>query len=302
MVIVSLFERLERASRWRTVPQRWHTPLLVLAGVVFLVGSVLAYRGLALDWQNVNVFLLLLVLVVGTPLTIALNAAELRVIAAIESVTLPWPTALRTVVLATAANMLPVPGAALVRTHTLVTHGVALAAAVRVILAAALGWVGVSAVLASVAAASFSPLFAVIFGGLGSIAVLISVRLLRTSGRRVWQLLTVELATTMLHAIRLWLVFLALAIAVDFREPIVLAAASPLAAAAGVFPSGLGLAEAFAAGMAVTVGLGAAAGFAATALMRVIGLVGTAVVALTLGVYRFDKDATMRPNDGEEQG
>jgi len=299
VVTVSLVERLQRASAWRNVPARWHTPLLVLSGVVFLVGSVLAYRGLAIDWQNVNVVLLLIVLVIGTPATIAINGAELRVIAAIEAITLPWMTALRTVVLATAANMLPLPGAAVVRTHTLVSHGVALAAAVRVILAAALCWVGVAAVLASIAAASFSGVFALALGVFGSAAVVVSAVTLHTSGRLFWQLIAVELVTTVLHAARLWLVFIALTITVDIREPLVLAAASPLAAAAGVFPSGLGLSEALAAGMAATIGLSAAAGFAATALMRVIGLAGTAVVALVLGLSKHDSDATARPNDSD---
>ncbi|MEX2532880.1 MAG: hypothetical protein WD360_02820 [Nitriliruptoraceae bacterium] len=298
---MSLFERLQRASAWRNVPQRWHTPLLVLSGTVFFVGSVLAYRGLDIDWQNVNVVLLLIVLLVGTPATIAMNGAELRVIAAIEAVTLPWMTALRTVVLATAANMLPLPGAAVVRTHTLVSHGVALAAAVRAILAAALCWVGVSAVLASAAAASFSGVFALALGVFGSAAVVIGAAVLRTNGQLFWQLIAVELVTTVLHAVRLWLVFIALTITVDIREPFVLAAASPLAAAAGVFPSGLGLSEAIAAGMAATIGLSAAAGFAATALMRVIGLAGTAVVALVLGANRHDSGEPARPNDSDGQ-
>lgn len=298
---VNLYERLQRVSRWRAMPQRWHTPMLVVAGGIFVVGSVAAYRGLVIEWQRVNVWLLLIVLVAGTPLTIGLNAAELRVIAAIEAVRLSWKQALQTVVLATAANLLPLPGAAMVRTHVLVSHGVAVSAAVRVILAAALSWVGISAVLAALAAMRFSMVFALLLGLVGVIAIVVGVLALRTSGRLLGQLMVVEFATTVLHAARLWLVFTALQISVDVREPVVLAAASPLAAAAGVFPSGLGLAEAFGAGMAVTVGLSAAAGFAGTALMRLIGLAGTAVVALVLGAFGRETDKTVHLNDGEEQ-
>ena len=301
MVTVGLSERLQRVTAWRSIPERWHPVLLALAAGIFLVGSVFAYRVLALDWQTINVSLLLVVLLVGTPATIAINAAELRVIATIGGATLSWLTALRTVVLATAANMLPVPGAAVVRTHALVGHGVALASAVRIILGAALAWVGVAAFVAGVAAVRFSPLFAVILLAGGSVGMLVSIVVLHTNIRLYAHLMVVELATTLLHAVRLWLVLLALTVTVGLREPLVLAAAAPLAATAGVFPSGLGLSEALAAGMAATIGLTAAAGFAATALMRVLGLFGTAVGAALLGSYRRDNRAAADQSDGDEQ-
>jgi hypothetical protein len=71
---------------------------------------------------------------------------------------------------------------------------------------------------------------------------------------------------TVVHGLRLWLVLLALGVEVSVRQGLALGAAAPLAAAAGVFPSGLGLAEALTAVIAPIVALPAAAGFAATAL------------------------------------
>ena len=301
MAPVSLFERLQRVGDWRNVPQRWQTPLLVLSGFVFLGGSVYAYQNLSLDWSNVNIMLLALVLFLGTPATIAVNAAELRAITAIGGSSMTWLTASRTVVIATAANMLPLPGAAVVRTHALVSHGVALTAAVRVILASALCWVGVAALVAGAAAAFRAGLFAALMAIFGSVILVASVAALRTTGRLLARLVWIELLTTLLHAARLWLVLVALTVSVDGGAALVLAAAAPLAATAGVFPSGLGLSEALAAGMAATIGLTAAAGFAATALMRVIGLAGTALVALVLGAPFRPSSAVLDQSDGDEQ-
>lgn len=291
---------LQRASAVRRIPERWQTPLLIVAGVVFVVGTVVAYQNLSVEWQHVNLWLLTVVLLAGTPATVAVNAAELRVITRAGGARMAWRAANRTVVMATAANMLPVPGAAVVRTHALLAHGVPLGTAIRVTVAAALSWVGVSAMLAACASLTLSAGVAGLLGVGGTVATVAGIVALRSTSTVAGQLLFVEAATTAIHALRLWLVLIALTVPVDLREPVVIAAAAPLAAAAGIFPSGLGLAEALSAGLAATIGFSAAAGFAATALMRVIGLAGTAVVAFVLGVKRSDTRVQGRPADRDE--
>lgn len=302
VVSVELAKRMQHWGRVRRVPERFHTPLLVLAGTIFLVGTVLAYRTLDVALSDMRLSFLLIVLVAGTPLTVFVNAAELRVIANAGHTTFSWLHATRTVVLATAANMLPIPGAAVVRTHALVANGVAMSVAVRLIMSAAIVWVGISAVVAGLAAATLLPGAALVFAFGGVVAVGVGVLAFASRPRLTVTLLGVELATSLVHAFRLWLVLLALGVDVDLREPIVLSAAAPLAAAAGVFPSGLGLAEGLSAAIAATIGLGAAIGFVATAVMRVVGLAGTAVVALLMGVFHGLTDRVVAPLDSDEHG
>jgi hypothetical protein len=286
-----LVRRLRRLTRWRTPPPRWRGLILLLAGAIFAVGIVLSFRGLDLELADIVWWPLVVLALLGTPLTILLNAAELRAMArSLDDTTmLSWPRAVRVVVVATAANILPLPGGALVRVHALGTAGAGVAKATAINLIAAVLWLGAAIALAGVAALTYVPLAGVLalVGGLAAVALgAAAVRAVasRWSTTAVAGLLGVEVATTLLHAAKLYLVFLALAVPAGLTEALVVGVAGPVSAAAGVFPSGLGLAELLSALLAPAVALPAAAGFGATAVVRLVGLVSTAPLALWLGV------------------
>jgi hypothetical protein len=286
-----LVRRLRRLTRWRTPPPRWRGLILLLAGAIFAVGIVLSFRGLDLELADIVWWPLVALALLGTPLTILLNAAELRAMARCldDTTMLSWPRAVRVVVVATAANILPLPGGALVRVHALGTAGAGVAKATAINLIAAVLWLGAAIALAGVAALTYVPLAGVLalVGGLAAVALgAAAVRAVasRWSTAAVAGLLGVEVATTLLHAAKLYLVFLALAVPAGLTEALVVGVAGPVSAAAGVFPSGLGLAELLSALLAPAVALPAAAGFGATAVVRLVGLVSTAPLALWLGV------------------
>jgi hypothetical protein len=286
-----LVRRLRRLTRWRTPPPRWRGLILLLAGAIFAVGIVLSFRGLDLELADIVWWPLVVLALLGTPLTILLNAAELRAMArSLDDTTmLSWPRAVRVVVVATAANILPLPGGALVRVHALGTAGAGVAKATAINLIAAVLWLGAAIALAGVAALTYVPLAGVLalVGGLAAVALgAAAVRAVasRWSTTAVAGLLGVEVATTLLHAAKLYLVFIALAVPAGLTEALVVGVAGPVSAAAGVFPSGLGLAELLSALLAPAVALPAAAGFGATAVVRLVGLVSTAPLALWLGV------------------
>jgi hypothetical protein len=285
-----LVRRLRRLSRWRTPPPRWRGLILLLAGAIFVVGIVLSFRGLDLDLADVVWWPLVVLALLGTPLTILLNAAELRAMARCldDTTMLSWARAVRVVVVATAANILPLPGGALVRVHALAAAGAGAAKATAVNLIAAVLWLGAAIALAGIAALTYVPVAGVLAVVGGVVAVALGAAAVRTVASRwsttaVAGLLGVEVATTLLHAAKLYLVFLALAVPAGLTEALVVGVAGPVSAAAGVFPSGLGLAELLSALLAPAVALPAAAGFGATAVVRLVGLVSTAPLALWLG-------------------
>jgi hypothetical protein len=282
---------LRRFTRWRTPPPRWRGLILLLAGAIFVVGIVLSFRGLDLTAADVVWWPIAVLAIVGTPLTILLYAAELRAMARCldDRAGLSWARSVRVVVIATAANILPLPGGALVRVQALSSGGAGLAKATAINLIAAVLWLGAAIALAGGAALAHVPLvgtLALVGGGLAIVVGIAAVRPVaaRWAPSSVAVLLGVEVATTLLHAAKLLLALVALGIAAGLSDALVLGVAGPLSAAAGIFPSGLGLAELLSALLAPVVALSAAAGFGATALVRLVGLVSTAPLALFLGV------------------
>jgi hypothetical protein len=275
----------------RSPSPRVRALLLGIALVAVAVGLTLAVRALDVHPDQLRWGPLLVAALVVSPLTIAANAAELRLAAAVVAPPgqgLPWGTAGRTVVAATFANLLPLPAGAILRVEAVRRVGVGVGAATGTNLVAAGLWVAAGMGIAGVAALASRPTAGALGIGLALLAAATGVVLARRVGTDRWArptlgLAGLELATALLHGARLWLVLEALGVAATLRQALVLGAAAPLAAAAGVFPSGLGLAEGLTALLAPVAALPAAAGFLATALGRVVGLAATAVLALVFG-------------------
>src|SRR3954467_4743731 len=89
--------------------------LLLAAAVVFFVVGFLGWRALPAQDRYLNVVAALVVMVVLAPPTTLLNGLEYVGVARLVGKHPPLPRALHIAVLGTAANLLPVPGAVLVR-------------------------------------------------------------------------------------------------------------------------------------------------------------------------------------------
>jgi hypothetical protein len=282
---------LRPLARLRSPSPRVRAVLLVVAIVAVTVGLIVAVRELDVRPADLRWGPLAAAALLVSPLTVALNAAELRWAAAIVAPpgrSLAWRPALRTVVIATAANLLPLPAGALVRVEAVTRTGATIGAATAVNVVAAGLWVSAGIGLAAGAVLGTRPTAGAIGLAVALTGVAVSTLLCAKVGRGAWRggllrLGAVELTTALLHAARLVLVLAAVGIEVTAVQGLVLGGAAPLAAAAGVFPSGIGLAEALTAVLAPAAGLPAAAGLLASTLGRVVGLTATVVIALALG-------------------
>lgn len=292
VVAPDLHPRLARISRLRSPSRRVRGVLLIVATIATAVAVWFAVDALEIRLGDLRPVPLLIAAVVITPLTILLNAAELRATALASGAHIGqvgWVRSIRTVVLATAANLLPVPAGAILRVQVLRSAGASMGAAAGVQLASAGVWIGISLALAGAALIATEPLAAI--AGLGAGALLVIAGLLgvrRTATARVGfaaaTLSGVEFAMAVLHAVRLWVVLLGLGVTATLSQALVIGTASPLAAAAGFFPGGVGLAELLSAVLAPLAGLAAAAGLLAVAIGRLLGLAVTVPVALGLGL------------------
>lgn len=260
-----------------------------IALVLFLVVSGLAWRQLPplrIEWGWLALTALM------APLTLLLNGLEYRMAGELLQHRIQAGEALRISVLASAANLLPLPGGVLVRSEALRRRGAELPGALRSNAAIGVVWVSTALLMAGgVQLFSGGPGLGSTMLVLGAFALGLAAVLARISIRwRPWigSVLLLEAVFVGVAALRLLLVFRGLGIPCTAAQAVVVTLAGALASAAGVFPGGLGLREVLAGGLAIVVRIPAAAGTAAAAVDRVIGL---AVLALAAAFVMVRKTA-----------
>ena len=306
------FERkfAERSGSPRT--RRW---LLAGALGLFVVISVVSFVSLP-DDVHWNAWAVLVLLLVTTPLTVAANAAEYRVMAAISRHRVGWLESGRLTLIAGAANLLPLPGGIMVRTQALRQAGTTYRRALAANAAAGVTWVAASCLAAGVLLlAEPAALAAVVALPTMGVAALAAVWLLlgradrASAGRHLRWLLLVEAATVVLSSVRIFVAFQVIGQTIRPVQAVALTASVIIAAAIGIFPAGLGLRELLSGVIGTAVGLTASEAIAATAVDRIVSLAGSAILAaVLLGTMRsstadrwqLDK-TSLRPLDGHEQ-
>lgn len=246
------------------------TAVAVFAATV--VWGITGYRsaGLTVNWP-----LLVGAVVLGTPVAIALNALELRLMARAVDAELSRPQALTASLYASAANSLPLPGSVLVRGWSLREAGVPLT---RIVGIQALA----GATFVAVAASATGPLIALASPAAGAVVAagglaLLGGLVIRGRGR-VARLAAVELAMVFSELVRISLVVVALGLDPSAPRAGGLVLAGVAAAAVGVFPAGLGLRELLAAAVGPAIALPSALAVTVSVSDRI----GTSAVLATL--------------------
>jgi uncharacterized membrane protein YbhN (UPF0104 family) len=231
--------------------------------------------------------------VIGVPVLIALNAVEYRVSARVLGIRVPMREAMPIAIYARAANLLPIPGAALVRMQALKREGSSYGRAASATMATALFWLGASLLVAGGFLVPYHLVLAtlLVFGGAaicvaGHVAVNAIVDRREDHPpagealRRSAVLLGVELLMVTVRGVRFWLVMIGFDIGGSFQGAMLLPVAGVLASAIGFFPSGLGVREVISGGLSRLVGDTAASGLLASGLDRLVSLPVMAVIAV----------------------
>lgn len=285
-LVARVFAARRHLTRRTPAQQR---ALLVVAGLVFVAAAAVALRNLPDDldphWLG-----LVLVGTAGPLLTVALNGAEFVVQGSLLGRRTPFAEAVRISVLATAANLLPLPGSAIVRTQALSGEGYRRAAGSTIVVAVA--WLGCTAGVAAVlygavgdAWAVTGALAAVAAGAIGGTWVFVRRAAPPAGTAPVFvRLLAVETATALVGAARFYLTIRVLGFDVTPGQAVALTLAGVVASATGIFPAGIGIREALAGAVSPLVGLSASVGVVAAAVDRVAGLVVLAVLTGILAV------------------
>jgi uncharacterized membrane protein YbhN (UPF0104 family) len=298
----ALIDRLLRAREGSQNP--W---LLIVAFSAFVAFTVLAVRSLPHIDKPVRWELIVVAALVGVPVVVGLNALEFRLMAHFAHHHPPMLEIVQITVLGSAANLLPVPGAMMVRLANLrkagvrVTHGLNLSAIIG------LAWLGTAGVLGGAVQLGSHTAFALTAMAIGSILLAVGALMLNRAldpGTRfagALELFAIECAFILTQAFRLFLVAAALRFDVSYAQSTTLVIAAVAAAAIGFLPSGLGAREGIAALLAPIVGFPAAVGLVITAVDRLISLIVLSVLAgiVTLATRRQRRERVLATSEGD---
>jgi hypothetical protein len=261
--------------------------LLLAAAVLFVVVSAVSFaslpHGLHIRWLLLPVIVLVL-----APLTVLNNAAEFRVMGGINGHRIGWGPATRLTILATAANLLPLPGGVAIRTQALRQRGSTYRNAFGANVAAMLTWIAMGSIaIAILMTASSRWLIALVLALVGACSLVAATAFLRPACRGSHMrylslLILVESSTVIVAGTRIFLAFRLIGLTATAAQAIALTAAAILAAAIGIFPGGLGIRELMAGVIGTAVSLPGSEAVAATASDRVAVQFSIALLTLML--------------------
>jgi len=288
---------------------RSHRILLAIALTMFTGGLIVAFLNLPELPASPNWELLFPVALIGAPLTLLCNVAEYQISGSLIGYRIPFVPAVRVSVVAAAANILPLPGSLLVRTQAIRGMGVRTAKALQTTAIVGLGFVATAACLAGVFLIMGSRLPLGAFVGTIGVALLtvtayatITLAGVRLGSVLIIRLVTIEAASVIVKALRLYLVLKALQLDVELGQAMALAVGGVIGTATGFFPGGLGIAEVLSAGISPLVGLPSALGLLATAVDRVIQLVVLAILTGIMALHQPKTTVDAPPSDPRPTG
>ena len=258
---------------------------LALAISWFSAGLVWALWALP-DTVDFVLWPLAVMLLAGVPLMTALNAAEFHLMSRVAGTHIGCSESLETTIYASAANMLPIPGAVIARIAALKMRGTTIRAssAITALFAGIWGavafcYVGIWFLVIGQEAsgAAFTTTGVCLLG----ICFLATIKL-RAQRSLLGQAVAIRFAATVLGIVRQMLAIWSLGVAINFGEASVFAISGFFGNAMSIVPAGLGLREFVVAAAAHLIALPAAVGFLSAVIIRIVDMVGLAALAAIL--------------------
>ena len=262
---------------WKRVGVRHRSIFLVGGAIVFVLG--LAWSVSALEISAAQLQWRYLPLAIGAvALGVVVNAAEQWFAAKALRIEYSFGRGMQVSCWATLANILPVPGALLVRSASFARAGVKAQDNALVLAAGAAVWIFLAAAMVLFAAMPTLPV-----AGLSAILVVAAVAVSIWLGIRfvpaaAAALLLTRIALLALTVIRLYAFIAWIGGGAAIRDAAVYAGASLVGQVVGIIPGGIGVVEAAGAGLALVIDGTPAEAFLALSLSRAFGLAAAGLV------------------------
>ncbi|MFZ9394856.1 MAG: hypothetical protein ACO25F_02195 [Erythrobacter sp.] len=251
---------------------RFRIPLLLLAIAIFVGGVAISVNELSLNPGQIRYGPLAALALIVAPLAIAYSAVNMTLMGKAIGVPIGFASGIRISVFAQVAELLPIPGGAIVRPAALMKGGGGGLQSTGIVLAFAFLWIAWAAAGGGLALWSHDQLGLVLLA-VGLLAILaISYWLWAKYG---WN---VALAANMLRVLgvlltvmRIVVAFWVLSLAIGWSDAFGFAFGVVLGSAASIVPAGLGIGESISALIAIPLKVEPAAAFLAVAISRLAG-------------------------------
>jgi hypothetical protein len=255
--------------------------ILMLAVAVFAFGLFIWVRDLGIGIEDIRWLPLALLMIVLVPCTIAYSAVNMMLMADAVRIPMRFVDGVRVSAYAQVAEILPLPGGAIVRTAALVNAGADIRRSGGLVLSFSLLWIGCAAGVGGMATArvGWAALVAACAGA--GLVSLVFVWIGRNFGYSValWAVGLRVLGVGLL-ALRIIYACAVIDFAIGFDRAIAFASAAIFGSAAAIVPAGLGVSESLSALLSVPLSVPPAVGFLAAAISRLAGFSVDMLVAL----------------------
>lgn len=271
-------------SNVRAVVERHRLPILIIAFALFLFGTVWSIHKLDLDLASIEFVPIVLVLLVLVPVGLLVSSWNLMVLARIVGTRITLYDAIAATAFGRVAEIMPVPGAALVRAGALLKSGAGVGGTLSVLAWSSIMALAMAGLLAGIAFFQHDLVAATILTGASIAGFLFSVFWVarRAPPSVLASLLLVRVAMLSLSVMRILACFAAVSITTSVSQALIFVVGVTLTTQAGIVPAGLGVGEAVSAALALLVGMSPAGAFLASALNRICGLLASGVISLAI--------------------
>ncbi|WP_333698472.1 lysylphosphatidylglycerol synthase domain-containing protein [Kordiimonas lacus] len=259
--------------------------LLTAAVALFCAGIYFSIQSQPNVLDNVDYAWAVVVILVLTPLNLVLSSFEFKASVALLKGRVEFVDAFKTTVVASAANILPIPGSVMVRLVKLKSLGVSYKEGSIVTIMQIAFWFSVTFFYGGLWLTFINDnwmSYAVTSVGLASLIASFILSAWRYNNSRIiYWMSFLRLLLIVSDAFALYVCFKALGIGVGFSETSVLSVSSFLGSTVSFVPGGLGIREFFAALIGEIINLNVASVYLAASLYRILGL----LVVLPVGLY-----------------
>jgi len=252
-----------------------------VAVLAFVCGIIWSAARINLDPTTVGVGPLLVLFLVMVPLTLAYSALNMMLLGTAANVDIGFGEGLRISAYAQAAEMLPLPGGAMVRTTALIRSGGPKVTSAGLVIAFAVLWIASGAIGGSLGLLGAHPSAPLLLAASFVLLGVCSLWIAHVSRAGIAMAATALRAIgVVVVAVRLYLSFYALDVILKGPEALGFAFTVILGSVAAIIPAGLGIGEALSAVLAHPIGIAPEIAFLAVALNRLVGFVGNMSFAL----------------------
>lgn len=265
--------------------------LRLLGLTILIAGCVWSFLALDLRFSELQPFYLLLNLIVLSPILLCIAGITLNLTGRALGVHIRLADAVQAAALANVAELLPLPGGALVRGAVLTQAGAGIAESASMIVATSVLTLFMAVSLSAGALAFLGQPIGWWLAGAGMVGVCVALWWLsrRTLPRILVLMFAIRVVTIGVNILRLILSFAAIGIAAGLSQVSLLSVSTSLGSAVAIVPAGFGVNEAIAAALATLVSASPAAAFLAVALNRALGLGAGAILGALFALFRGQK-------------